>query len=98
VIELLSAGGVHEQEACLDTLPALMLDMPINQKVNIRFDCHIFNTKPFHSLLSDVQEFLMHDGIKKVSELVKHDNVDEAMRSFSLSLSLFIFLYKKSVS
>eukprot|EP00250_Pteridium_aquilinum_P002032 c12241_g1_i1 orf=375-1424(-) len=57
VIELLSAGGVLEQGACLDALPALMLDTPINQ-----------------------QEFLRHEGIRKISELVKHGHVDEAMR------------------
>jgi hypothetical protein len=88
----LSAGGVHEQGACLDTLPALMLDTPINQKVNIMFDYHIFNIKPFHSLLLDIQEFLMHDGIKKVSELVKHENVDETIRSLTLTLSLSLSL------
>lgn len=57
VIELLSAGGVLEQGACLDVLPALMLDTHINQ-----------------------QEFLRHQGIKKIWELVKYGHVDEAMR------------------
>ncbi|MCO5568190.1 hypothetical protein L7F22_021886 [Adiantum nelumboides] len=57
VIELLSAGGVLEQGACLDALPALLLDTSINQ-----------------------QEFLKHQGVKKISELVKHGHVDESMR------------------
>lgn len=57
VIELLSAGGVLEQAACLDALPALMLDTPTNQ-----------------------QEFVRHQGIRKISELVKYGHVDETMR------------------
>lgn len=57
VIELLSAGGVLEQGACLDALPALMLDTPTNQ-----------------------QEFVRHQGIRKISELVKYGHVDETMR------------------
>ncbi|KAH7298462.1 hypothetical protein KP509_25G044700 [Ceratopteris richardii] len=36
VMELLSAGGVLEQTACLDVLPALMLDTPINQQEFLR--------------------------------------------------------------
>lgn len=57
VIELLSAGGVLEQGACLDALPALMLDTPINQ-----------------------QEFISHQGIQKISDLVKHGHADKMMR------------------
>ncbi|KAI5080829.1 hypothetical protein GOP47_0004012 [Adiantum capillus-veneris] len=66
VIELLSAGGVLEQGACLDALPALLLDTPINQ-----------------------QDFLKHQGVKKISELVKHGHVDKAMR---LKCSEFLLL------
>ncbi|KAH9317123.1 hypothetical protein KI387_018892 [Taxus chinensis] len=36
IMELLSAGGVVQQSACLDVLPALMLDSPENQK---EFEC-----------------------------------------------------------
>ena len=37
----------------------------------------------------EIQEFLTHDGIKKISELVKHDHVDETMRFLFLYVSVF---------
>lgn len=71
VIDLLSAGGLLEQGACLDALPALMLDTPVNQ-----------------------QEFVRHQGIQKISELVKYNHVDKAMR---LKCAEFLLLFVGSL-